>query len=116
MSANVNFVTYCTDYNKVSRLQESLGTELRIIHESQSDFTSDFKSKSSAIYLFMLQQASDSANFAVRLKTIGDVRWVLDRYEADGIFAKEVSENAKNIKHIHTPLCYYNYLDPNRRP
>ena len=57
---------------------------------------------------------NDTANFAVRLKTIKDVRWVLDKYEADGIFALDVSKNAKNIVRVHKPLCYFNYLNPRR--
>lgn len=58
---------------------------------------------------------NDTANFAVRLRTIGDVRWVLDKYEADGMFAFDVSQNAKNIVRIHKPLCYYNYLRPTKK-
>ena len=51
----------------------------------------------------------DSANFAVRLSLIGDTRWVLDRYEADGLFFEELSKKTEyNPVVIEKELAYYN--------
>jgi hypothetical protein len=41
---------------------------------------------------------------------MGDRRWVLNRYDADGIFARECFEKAKTILHISKILSVYNSL------
>lgn len=52
----------------------------------------------------------DSHNFVVSKKVIGDTRWVLSRYDADGVFARECFEKAKTILHISKVLSVYNSL------
>jgi hypothetical protein len=37
----------------------------------------------------------DSHNFLVNRECVGDTRWVLDRYDADGVFAHECYKKAK---------------------
>jgi hypothetical protein len=52
----------------------------------------------------------DSHNFVVSAECMGDTRWVLDRYDADGVFARECFEKAKNILYISKTLSVYNSL------
>jgi hypothetical protein len=52
----------------------------------------------------------DSHNFVVSNKTMGDIRWVLNRYDADGVFARECYEKAKIILYIDKVLSVYNSL------
>lgn len=52
----------------------------------------------------------DSHNFVVSKKAMGDIRWVLSRYDADGVFARECFEKAKTILHISKTLSVYNSL------
>jgi hypothetical protein len=52
----------------------------------------------------------DSHNFVVSAKCAGDSRWVLNRYDADGVFARECFEKAKNILYISEVLSVYNSL------
>lgn len=52
----------------------------------------------------------DSHNFIVSKKVMGDTRWVLSRYDADGVFARECFEKAKTILHISKILSVYNSL------
>jgi len=55
----------------------------------------------------------DSATFAVRKRIVGETRWELNRYEADGIFAHELSKKTNNVRAINRNASYYNYLRPN---
>jgi hypothetical protein len=52
----------------------------------------------------------DSHNFVVSAKCAGDSRWVLNRYDADGVFARRCFEKAKTILYIEKVLSVYNTL------
>jgi hypothetical protein len=51
----------------------------------------------------------DSHNFITSVKCI-NTRWVLDRYDADAVFAMECYKNAKDILYIPKILSVYNSL------
>jgi hypothetical protein len=51
----------------------------------------------------------DSHNFITSVECIKS-RWVLDRYDADGIFASECFKNAKQHLYIPKVLSVYNFL------
>jgi hypothetical protein len=53
----------------------------------------------------------DSHNFLVNRECVGDTRWVLDRYDADGVFAHECYKKAKTNKNIPKVLSVYNSLN-----
>jgi hypothetical protein len=52
----------------------------------------------------------DSHNFLTHIDLIGDTRFILDKYEADGHFAGECYLKSKNHIHIPKPLSIYNVL------
>ena len=52
----------------------------------------------------------DSHNFIVNRKIIGELRWILNRYDADGIFIEECAKQTKDIKFIPKILSIYNAL------
>jgi hypothetical protein len=52
----------------------------------------------------------DSHNFVTSAECVGDTRWVLDRYDADGVFARRCFEKAKTILYIDKVLSVYNTL------
>jgi hypothetical protein len=52
----------------------------------------------------------DSHNFIVNIDTIGNTRFYIDRYNADGYFAEECYEKAETKIFIDQPLSIYNYL------
>jgi glycosyltransferase involved in cell wall biosynthesis len=52
----------------------------------------------------------DSGSFMVDQNTMGDSEWVLDRYDADGYFAREMRLKAETVKEIYDYLSIYNYL------
>ena len=52
----------------------------------------------------------DSHNFVTSINCVGDTRWVLDRYDADGVFARRCFEKAKTILYIDKVLSAYNTL------
>jgi hypothetical protein len=52
----------------------------------------------------------DSHNFIVSAECVGNTRWVLNRYDADGVFARECFEKAKTILYISKILSVYNSL------
>jgi len=52
----------------------------------------------------------DSHNFITSIECINKTRWVLDRYDADAIFAMECYKNAKHSLYIPEVLSVYNYL------
>jgi hypothetical protein len=51
----------------------------------------------------------DTAMFAVPINMIGNTRWAVDRYEADGIFIREINSWYPD-QHTYLPVvaCYYN--------
>jgi hypothetical protein len=51
----------------------------------------------------------DSHNFITSVKCI-NTRWVLDRYDADAVFAMECYKNAKHTLYIPKILSVYNCL------
>lgn len=52
----------------------------------------------------------DSHNFVVSKECVGDRRWLLNRYEADGLFANECFRGSKSWKFIPKVLSVYNSL------
>jgi glycosyltransferase involved in cell wall biosynthesis len=52
----------------------------------------------------------DSGSFMVDQNTMGDSDWTLDRYDADGYFAREMRLKAETVKEIYDYLSIYNYL------
>jgi hypothetical protein len=52
----------------------------------------------------------DSHNFILSIKCIQDTRWILNRYDADGVFANECFKKAKNHIYIPKILSVYNSL------
>jgi hypothetical protein len=52
----------------------------------------------------------DSHNFVVSAECMGDVRWVLNRYDADGVFAHECYKKANTTLYIPKVLSVYNSL------
>jgi hypothetical protein len=52
----------------------------------------------------------DSHNFVTSVECVGDTRWVLNRYDADGVFAYECYQKAKNKSYINKVLSVYNTL------
>jgi hypothetical protein len=52
----------------------------------------------------------DSHNFLTDINLIGDTRFILNKYEADGLFANECYLKSKNHIHIPKPLSVYNSL------
>ena len=55
-------------------------------------------------------QKIDSHNFLLTRELIGDSRWILGKYEADGVFAVECHSKSKNPIIIDKPLSVYNSL------
>lgn len=104
---------YCIDDDNV--LFKNLVEELNQV-PLDVDFVSFGQGVSSGhIRLFPSEEIKvgniDTANFAVRLRAIGETRWEVNRYEADGIFAEDISKKTgiKKMK-IDKYLSYYNYL------
>lgn len=52
----------------------------------------------------------DSHNFVTSVECVGDTKWVLNRYDADGVFAHECYQKAKNKSYINKVLSVYNTL------
>ena len=52
----------------------------------------------------------DSHNFVVSTKCVSNTKWVLNKYDADGVFARECYEKAKTILYIDKILSVYNTL------
>jgi len=52
----------------------------------------------------------DSHNFVVKRECIGDTRWEIDKYNADGLFAEECYKKSKNPLFIPKVLSIYNSL------
>ena len=52
----------------------------------------------------------DSHNFIVHKDVIGDTRWVLNRYDADGLFAYECKTKTKDTAYLPIVLSVYNSL------
>jgi hypothetical protein len=53
---------------------------------------------------------TDSGNFLVKRYVIGDLRWDLRRYDADGIFAEECFKASKSVIFLYKPCSIYNAL------
>lgn len=52
----------------------------------------------------------DSHNFIVQSSLIGNTRWVLNRYDADGLFAYECKQKSRTYKYLNEILSIYNFL------
>lgn len=55
-------------------------------------------------------QKIDSHNFLLTRELIGNSRWVVNKYEADGLFAVECHSKSKDPIIIDKPLSVYNSL------
>lgn len=54
---------------------------------------------------------TDTAQFILKVEEIGDLRFEIDRYDADGLFIYEFYEdNKEKFLIINEDLSYYNYL------
>lgn len=52
----------------------------------------------------------DSHNFMISYDILGNTRFIIDRYDADGYFAEECFSKSKKPIHILKPLSVYNQL------
>ena len=52
----------------------------------------------------------DSHNFIVHTSIIGNTKFIITKYDADGYFANECFSQSKNSKHINIVLSTYNSL------
>ena len=52
----------------------------------------------------------DSHNFIVNQKIVGESRFIVNKYDADGYFAVECFNKSKNSFYINKPLSIYNLL------
>ena len=52
----------------------------------------------------------DSHNFITSRECVGNTRWVLDRYDADGVFANKCFKKSKQTVYIFKILSIYNSL------
>lgn len=52
----------------------------------------------------------DSHNFIMDVSLLGNSRWNLQRYDADGVFAHECWLKSKKYKHVDKVLSIYNAL------
>lgn len=52
----------------------------------------------------------DSHNFIFKAKLLGDTKWQLDKYDADGYFAKEIYAKSTAPLYIEKVLSTYNCL------
>ena len=52
----------------------------------------------------------DSHNFIVSKDILGDTKFIINRYDADGYFAQECFSKSKNSIYIPKPLSIYNQL------
>jgi hypothetical protein len=52
----------------------------------------------------------DSHNFIVNRKIVGESRFIINKYDADGYFAVECFNKSKNSFYINKPLSIYNLL------
>jgi len=52
----------------------------------------------------------DSHNFVMDYSLLGNTRWILNRYDADGVFANECWLKSGNYKYIDKVLSIYNSL------
>jgi signal transduction histidine kinase len=84
------------------------------IKDIDTDFISFIQSKKdgSIRLLGNVIQVSqiDSHNFIVSKNTIGDTKFIIDKYDADGYFAKECYEKSLNKTYIDKSLSIYNSL------
>ena len=75
-------------------------------------FMQDRKDGTIRVYSNTVQVGSiDSHNFLLKNDIIGSTRWILNKYEADGIFANECFNNSKTNRRINKVLSTYNYLN-----
>jgi len=55
----------------------------------------------------------DTAQVLIDFDLIGNIRWQVDRYDADGVFIEEVQRNHPyKHQYISEVACYYNFLRP----
>jgi hypothetical protein len=78
------------------------------IHFSQIDINGNLRLRGNEVGLYRI----DSHNFMVSLEVVGNTRWVVDRYDADGHFATTVYKNSKSPYFVNKVLSIYNSLRP----
>jgi len=76
------------------------------IHFQQEDVDGNIRLYSNSIEVGQV----DSHNFIFKVKLLGDTRWQLDKYDADGYFAKEIYAKAKHPVYLNKVLSTYNLL------
>jgi hypothetical protein len=129
---NINFLRSCTNESKTFELNAGLAKDNstsnffqliknllgiekwdEINDKDYADFISFKQSnKDNTLRLEGIEIAInyiDSHNFITSLKCI-DSRWVLDRYDADAVFAIECYKNAVETLYIPKVLSVYNSL------
>jgi hypothetical protein len=94
-----------------------------IVHPDLFHFISTINS-SSKIYTFNQEGGLrgniiqvgfiDTAMILISFDLVSEIRWVVDKYEADGIYIEEcVKQNMDNHVYVDRSLCYYNKLNQN---
>lgn len=58
----------------------------------------------------ILTNRIDSHNFVMSYSLLGDTRWILNKYNADGTFANTIWQKAKSYLYIPEVLSIYNSL------
>jgi len=76
------------------------------IHFSQSDKYGNIRLKGDNVNVGHI----DSHNFIVSKQCIGDSKFIINKYEADGYFANECFQKANTKKFINKILSVYNHL------
>ena len=76
------------------------------IHFQQENKDHSVRLKSNVIEVGQI----DSHNFIFKAKLLGDTKWQLDKYDADGYFAKEIYAKSTAPLYIEKVLSTYNCL------
>lgn len=70
-------------------------------------FNQDNRIKGNNVYIGGI----DTAMFIIPYKLCKNIKWILDKYEADGYYILECYNENKNIHiFVDNDLCYYNKL------
>jgi len=77
-----------------------------IIHFMQNEKDGSLRLSGENVQLYQI----DSHNFLVKSDIIGEERWIIDRYNADGLFAEKMYAKAHTKLYIPKVLSIYNSL------
>jgi hypothetical protein len=91
-------------------LHKDLWDNIKMLDNDFISFYQSWGSGQIRLYGDVEYQRIDSHNFILHKNIIGESRWVLDKYEADGLFAIECHKKSKNPIVIKKVLSVYNYL------